>query len=783
MRNKIKKVLSLTLGFACVFTAFAGCKDDAYKGDELGAGYDATATVESNGGFAVQKGDYIYFINGQETYSANNEYGEVVKGALMRIHKDDLASGNTQNIKTVVPSLFVSQNYDAGIYIYGNYVYYATPTTDKNMDGEVEYTYIDFKRAPLDGSKAPDEGHFARLSDNATTYRFVEENGVVYCLYEVTENGVLTLKSYNVATGKTTTLVEGASDFYYDSENAESATVYYTMAVNYRADTDNPLDTETYNQIYKVNASATAKTDKGNASYTVYNGETAVRTYKFDKSFLESKNKEAKDNKEDEPYNLGDYTTYPYVNLGTLVLDGIGKNTDLEEIGDIRFNWNTNEADRLEQDGYTYTLNAYKNGGLYFTRASIMKTGSPGTDTKLYYLADSKIDANWNTVKANEGKSFETVALNTTNTASAVFVREQKQDSLQHYYMYAKDKSMYKEYVVGSKTYTVKIATLDGESQTLTPWKAVSEDLYFFSGSGNDLSRVNWTGSEDDYNRWLSNDEAYAKYQPVTLPCVNTSGTSWYKPEMFGDILLYSNAQTFGSGSSAYNYIYMTKLGTSAEITARVEKYEAVEEYMDEYSDRSELYNAMRYYFRTGERTLYDEVVDEYDEKDKKEFEKFVEKFKENGEFYGVSEVEYITLIGKMTDADKEAIENDWANSLIIPATETEEDESGLPTWAVWLIVCGSVALIGGGVAVVLIVLHSNKKAKEREAEATVNAYKRKKIDTTDDLSIDVYADEEVEETTAETVEETVEEVTETEAEPTQAEEVKVEETDEVKDE
>ena len=89
------------------------------------------------------------------------------------------------------------------------------------------------------------------------------------------------------------------------------------------------------------------------------------------------------------------------------------------------------------------------------------------------------------------------------------------------------------------------------------------------------------------------------------------------------------------------------------------------------------------------------------------------------------------------------------------------------------------ISLIGGGVAVVLIVLHSNKKAKEREAEATVNAYKRKKIDTTDDLSIDVYADEEVEETTAETVEE----VTETEAEPTQAEEVKVEETDEVKDE
>ena len=39
------------------------------------------------------------------------------------------------------------------------------------------------------------------------------------------------------------------------------------------------------------------------------------------------------------------------------------------------------------------------------------------------------------------------------------------------------------------------------------------------------------------------------------------------------------------------------------------------------------------------------------------------------------------------------------------------------------------------------------KKAKKAEDEATVNAYKRKKIDTTDDKSIDVYAEEEPVET------------------------------------
>ena len=771
MRNKIKKVLSLTLGLACVFTAFAGCKDDTYKGDELGAGYDATAEVTSNGGFAVQKGDYIYFINGQESYSASNKYGEVVKGALMRIHKDDLASGNTQNVKTIVPSLFVSQNYDAGIYIYGNYVYYATPTTDKNMDGEVEYTYIDFKRAPLDGSKAPDEGHFARLSDNATAYRFVEENGVVYCLYEVTENSELALKSYNVATGATTTLVKGVSKLYYDNDNAGNPTVYYTMGVDYLEDTEDPLGTTEYNQIYKVNASATVSVDKGNASYTVYNGETAVRTYAFDKAFLESKNKEAKEDKLDEPYDFGDYTTYPYVNLGTLVLDGIGKNTDLEEIGDTRFNWNTNKADRLEQDGYTYTINAYANDGLYFTRASVMSTSSPGANSKLYYLADSAMDASWDTVKANDGAKFETVALNTTNTAEALFVLDHEEigneeTPAQHYYMYAGENSMNREWVSGGKTHKVTIATIEGDAQTLTPWAVIGSDLYFFSGSGNEVSKVDWTGAEDDYNAWLANDPDYAQYQAVTLPCVNVDA-GWYKPEIFGDSLLYSNAQVFGEGETSYDYIYTTKLLSATDITARVEKYDAVEEYMDDFSSNTQLYNAMTYYLYTGERTFYDELVDEFDEDEQKKFEAFVEKFNEGEEFYGVCQSKDIQLVGKMTDADKEAIENDWKNSLMNTESESEEEEgqSGLPTWAIWLIVCGSIAVVGGAVAVVLIVANNKKKAKAKEAEATVNAYKRKKIDTTDDLTIDVYADEEAEEATEAEVEEVTEVATEVEAE------------------
>ena len=62
------------------------------------------------------------------------------------------------------------------------------------------------------------------------------------------------------------------------------------------------------------------------------------------------------------------------------------------------------------------------------------------------------------------------------------------------------------------------------------------------------------------------------------------------------------------------------------------------------------------------------------------------------------------------------------------------------------------------GIWIPLVIISKKKKVAALEAEATVNAYKHK-IDTTDDKTIDVYADEEavVEETAEETVEAPVE--------------------------
>ena len=118
-----------------------------------------------------------------------------------------------------------------------------------------------------------------------------------------------------------------------------------------------------------------------------------------------------------------------------------------------------------------------------------------------------------------------------------------------------------------------------------------------------------------------------------------------------------------------------------------------------------------------------------------------------------------------------EEIEEAWFNSLLIPNDDTEEEDEGWPPYAIVLVCVGSAVLVLGVAGVFVAMYLKKKREAQQEAEATVNAYKRKKIDTTDDKTIDVYADEETQEKAEETAEEVVEQAVEEEvSEPVEAE-------------
>lgn len=725
MRNKGKKILGLALATMLVGSTFSlvGCGGTSYKGDKLTAGYDSAAAVQSNGGFVVEKGEYVYFINGSETYTASNKYGSVVKGALLRVSKSDLngyMAGEDVTVETVVPSLFVTQNYTSGIFIYGDYVYYATPTTDKNQKGEVENTWLDFKRAKLDGTEAPMKGQFFRLSSNSANYRYVTVDGVdensdgeddVFCMYE--ENSQL--KSYNTATNKTTVLVSGAkSSFFYNDKDLTDPNAYYTMSVVIDADKENKR-TASYDQIYSVNAAAKVESytvADGKASYTVKGG----KTYTFDESYFKDNDLDAKD-----------YTDYPYVNLGSLVVDGIGYSSENEW---TQFNDAADqEKTPVEFRGYTYTLKRYQNGGLYYTRTALTKAGD-STDTKLYYIPHDRGE-NWSAVAANEDGKSDIVLLDASKSQydSAIYDVANGEGVRSHRYYYVSGSNIVRADAAANGEATEVTMTEKATSPTL--WQIRGEYLYFYSSgtNGNNVSRINVTGSQFDYD-WKAGEK---EYQITTIDYIDWN-SSWYKPEFVGDLLLYSNAQSYG-GSTAYNYIYAAKLGTTEELLAANEKYEAYGDYLDEYSSDADTQALIKYFFAT-DGTLSQEVIDEYDPDI---YAQVTGKF--TGENKLSKQSAFNRFLGKMKTEDEEAIENDWANSLLQPEEE-EEEESGLPTWAVWTIAAVCLVVVAAAVAVPAVIITKKKKAAERKANETANAYKRKRIDMTKDETVDVYADE-----------------------------------------
>ncbi len=749
MKDRAKKIISMLAATTVLGStlAFAACGEEEFTGKKLNGYVSSQNAAVSNGGFAVQKDNYVYYVNGAEDYSASNKYGKVKKGALMRISTTDLEQGNYENTQTVVPMLLVSQDYDSGIYIYGDYVYYATPTTDKDVeDGKTRKDWIDFKRAKLDGSSAMSDYYF-RLEDNSANFRYVEENGVVYCMYE--DDGAL--KSFNTKTEKTHVLVEGASNLTYDMKDLSNGTVYYTMGVTFNLDSESS-NAAPYNQIYKVSASATAKSIAN--GYETSNG----KKYTFDTYYLEDNYKGFKED---------NYKTYPYVNLGELVLDGIGSNytdeSSLTQYNESGIDFSTTSPKEIS--GYTYTVTRNDQGGVYFTRLPANNT----EDTSpLYYLASGEDGKN--TVTRNDG--LVSVAKDASKVSSA--------------YFYGVD-----DYIVLSDSTLVR--SQDGEEVSLaynmsgiTLWKTEGEFLYYYAtgANGYNLSRINYTADLDKlgfdpYNPLIDNSE----YDPITFAYVDWN-SSWYKPEFFGGKLLYSGAQSLGS--TAYKYIYAIDVPqTNAELEKMNEKYKEVQDFFADIED-SDHKNAMKYVFGTGEKTLLDEVESLYEavqiadytafaahakneSEDVQNGEDYAKKFKdENGEYYDRLSY-YVALVGgedAIKSKDKDAIKASWASTL--PSeTETTEEEP-FPVWAIILIVAGSVIVVAAAVAVP-VVLHVKKKAARRAAIESTRV-RRPRLDTTDDKTIDVYADDEeeqVEETPA-SVEETPVETAETE-EPVEA--------------
>ena len=168
----LKKMASFALcgAFVCgaVF-GFSGCGENELKTE----GPAATDVVIGNGGLSVQKGDYLYFVNGyleQEDIEDATKSGDIVHSAIYRVklvngkvvEEDPDSDSETKefNLKNVckIVSKVAGFQY-SNLYIFGDYLYYSTPNTRTPSKGE-ETTddcgnlldHLDFYRVKLDGT-------------------------------------------------------------------------------------------------------------------------------------------------------------------------------------------------------------------------------------------------------------------------------------------------------------------------------------------------------------------------------------------------------------------------------------------------------------------------------------------------------------------------------------------------------------------------------------------------------------------------------------------------------
>ncbi|MDE6355626.1 MAG: hypothetical protein K2L67_00035 [Clostridia bacterium] len=774
MKKRFIKIICGAVATVCTFGALfaAGCaKTVKLDGIDFTPEFEKIQ-AESNGGFAVKKDKHVYFINGVQSNTADNTYGTPEKGAIYRISESNLSEHNYAAVDCVVPNVAYNFDYNTGLFIYGNYIYFATPSVNKDSEGKVYSDVLELKRAKLDGTEV--SGAYIQLpkrdSDKKYQYRFVQENvgDPVYVLYvstdeklEGTETATKNLRSLNLETGVDTVLASNVDNVIFDEKDKSNPRVFYTMNVkNYSAGSN-----YSYNQVYTVTASATED--------------------KF-KDKLSSENIIGWDDENDL-----------YINCGDLVFDGIGYMNEVTP-----FNYAYGKED-VEQQAHrspcTYALVKYQDGVLFYTG----KTSSV-SKSSLYELKESAIGADEKTpLTLNADKK---PLLKDGGSASGYTYIVNENSELEKV-LYAETAGISVNKVVDGELQT----DLTGMSETANYYKVVQEGTctilftdnvdnrnylyYSVSGdSGYTFYRIDYTGNCLEYAGMpgANDDDGTDDYTPVKILDL-VSVSDWYKPELIGTHLLYANL-----GDSDYyaaNYITAFDLRaydaenktygavmTNKQLEALNEEYEEITEIFGKpEEDDSETYahltDAYKYLFRNGDINYVKELAAALNaelEKDEKpvysdktlekltaylapsannEWSAYLATKKVNGADVKANTREYYyATLGKVTNADAEELQSGLKNKLLqAPPAEKGWYESlsdGAKAGFIVGMCALGLAVIGGVVALTVILVKRKRKAQPERRE------KRIKVDTYDDKNIDVYGTDEpapeAEETTKE---------------------------------
>ena len=243
-----RKVFSVVTALLLLVVFLSGC--GRFK--PLTGGPSLNSDVTSNGGLSVQKGNYLYFVNGFKNSGSlvdgDNKYGEVQNSGIYRAElnssnellKDE--EGNLLNVELLIPKVVGFEN--GGLYIFDDYIFYASPTILKDKTGKVRFDLVDFYLAKLDGSGVKKIYATNEYSSVATFSFYKIDNSVYLVVYNGTS--IVSVKITNGKVGTITEMVEKATSVAFPNILEYSATnhtvedinkyIYYTRELNNEID-------------------------------------------------------------------------------------------------------------------------------------------------------------------------------------------------------------------------------------------------------------------------------------------------------------------------------------------------------------------------------------------------------------------------------------------------------------------------------------------------------------------------------------------------------------------
>lgn len=238
MKKLLKCCFSVVLAVAVVFS-FTACKKKMSKTTVNTDNVKQTNGVSTNGGITAVHGDYLYFINGTKT----NDGKSAVKNkrsAICRV-KYNVATGEVDKntYEVVVDNLVGFAN--GSLEIFGDFLYFTTPSSEENYKGTVLNNKTSFMRYDLVNKKTY-EIYTTKLNDSKEVISFeyyVTGDKLNLLVYETTNKTITSINiddkitTNYVISNVTSCLLSETNGKCAGTEIDANAYVYYTMGHEY----------------------------------------------------------------------------------------------------------------------------------------------------------------------------------------------------------------------------------------------------------------------------------------------------------------------------------------------------------------------------------------------------------------------------------------------------------------------------------------------------------------------------------------------------------------------